>query len=331
MGGGLEPREAFANRVELVAWRCVRYRWWGNWSVDALGRCRSCRGLFLRVWLNAPPVAPLTLASLPQELPSVPPSFLSQPQLATAVGYARLFLADPRSSFLHPRVVLFVSPFPVFLCLSSSPPPARLPVASRPCCLVPYGRERERETRRESSLLSVVCFPLRDQASLSRQASENSPRCNYGNSRFETAVFVRATVVVLATRRFCRRFSRSFSIALPVARSLISSGNTFTRRALCLDFHLHDEHAGHVVGVGWKSNFTCCSFCSRFFSPCGEVFRFYARTTKVEMTNSFVIFCKNFLDRTNALLKVRATFFSLLSLSLSLSLFLDETFCSLSR
>lgn len=131
MGGGLEPREAFANRVELVAWRCVRYRWWGNWSVDALGRCRSCRGLFLRVWLNAPPVAPLTLASLPQELPSVPPSFLSQLQLATAVGYARLFLADPLV-VLHPCRSLRLS-FPGVPLPSSSPPPARLPVASRLC------------------------------------------------------------------------------------------------------------------------------------------------------------------------------------------------------
>lgn len=136
VGGGLEPREAFANRVELVAWRCVRYRWWGNWSVDALGRCRSCRGLFLRVWLNAPPVAPLTLASLPQELPSVPPSFLSQLQLATAVGYARLFLADPLvvspSACRSLRLSFPGVPLPFLFSTSCSSPCSKPPVLSSP-------------------------------------------------------------------------------------------------------------------------------------------------------------------------------------------------------
>lgn len=123
-GGGLEPvsSRSFCKPSRTCRSRCVRYRWWGNWSVDALGRCWSCRGLFLRVWLNAPPVAPLTLASLPQELPSVPPSFLaaptSHPRPPRSLSLSSLSIHPvPRSSSIP---LLSVPPFAVLLCLPTA-------------------------------------------------------------------------------------------------------------------------------------------------------------------------------------------------------------------
>lgn len=171
-GGGLEPvsSRSFCKPSRTCRSRCVRYRWWGNWSVDALGRCWSCRGLFLRVWLNAPPVAPLTLASLPQELPSVPPSFLAAP-----TSHPR----PPRSLSLLsfypscPALVLDSAPLrPSFrgapLPSHRLPPRRPTPTASW-CCLAPEGESVSAKLR-ESSLLDRV--RLRDQrSSLTRTSS----------------------------------------------------------------------------------------------------------------------------------------------------------------
>lgn len=151
-GGGLEPvsSRSFCKPSRTCRSRCVRYRWWGNWSVDALGRCWSCRGLFLRVWLNAPPVAPLTLASLPQELPSVPPSFLaaptSHPRPPRSLSLSSLFL----SILSRARPRFRSSPSLLSRCSFAFPPPSSSSAHSNRLLVLssPRGRERERETTR---------------------------------------------------------------------------------------------------------------------------------------------------------------------------------------
>lgn len=246
-GGGLEPvsSRSFCKPSRTCRSRCVRYRWWGNWSVDALGRCWSCRGLFLRVWLNAPPVAPLTLASLPQELPSVPPSFLAAP-----TSHPR----PPRSLSLSllsfypscPALVLDSAPLrPSFrgapLPSHRLPPRRPTPTASW-CCLAPEGESVSAKLR-ESSLLDRV--RLRDQRSSLTRTSSLGGNMEIRALRHRSVRERERELdrVVLVSSDFPPSFSPSSvcheedkegcGTVSKGAHSLISSGNTFTKpRAL---------------------------------------------------------------------------------------------------